>query len=88
MSREGAKIHAVTDAKGLPIALKRTAGQVHDRRMVDAMLGTVRPGRTPLADAAHDSDWLRDHPAHIAAAAAIRQIPRRPDPPPPDRETH
>ena len=37
------KIHAVTDARGLPITLKLTAGQAHDGRSADDMLGTVGP---------------------------------------------
>ena len=47
------KIHAVTDAYGLPITLKLTAGQAHDGRSADDMLGTVGPGQTLLADAAY-----------------------------------
>ena len=40
------KIHAVTDAQGLPITLKLTAGHAHDGRSADDMLGTrSRPSR-------------------------------------------
>lgn len=38
------KIHTVTDARGLPITRKLTAGQAHDGRSADDMLGTVGPG--------------------------------------------
>ncbi len=82
------KIHAVTDARGLPITLKLTAGQAHDGRSADDMLGTVGPGQTLLADAAYDSNQLRDHLAKVGARAVIRPIPRRSDPPPLDRETY
>lgn len=75
------KIHAVTDARGLPITLKMTAGQAHDGRSADDMLGTVGRGQTLLADAAYDSDRLRDHLADIGAKAVIRPIPRRTAPP-------
>jgi transposase len=82
------KIHAVTDAQGLPITLKLTAGQAHDGRSADDMVGTVGPGQTLLADAAYDSNRLRDHLAHIGARAVIRPIPRRSHPPPLDREAY
>lgn len=80
------KIHVITDARGLPITLKPTAGQAHDGRSADDMLGTVGPGQTLLADAAYDSNPLRDHLADIGAKAVIRPIPRRSVPPPWDRD--
>jgi transposase len=46
------RIHAVTDARGLPITLKLTAGQAHDGRSAEDMPDTVGPGQTLLADAA------------------------------------
>ena len=46
------KIHAVTDAQGLPITLKLPAGHAHDGRSADDMLGTIGSGQTLLADAA------------------------------------
>lgn len=72
----------MTDALGLPITLKLTAGQAHDGRSADDMLGTIGPGQTLLADAAYDSDRLRDHLSRIGAKAVIRPIPRRSSPPP------
>lgn len=80
------KIHAVTDARGLPITLKLTAGQAHDGRSADDRLGTVRPGQTLLADAAYDSNRLRERLSDIGAKAVIRPIPRRSAPPPLDRD--
>ncbi len=79
------KIHAVTDAYGLPITLKLTAGQAHDGRAADDMLGTIGPGQSLLADAAYDSNRLRDHLARIGAKAVIRPIPRRSCQPPLDK---
>lgn len=43
------------------------------------------PGQALLADAAYDSNRLRDHLASVGARAVIRPIPRRSDPPPLDR---
>ena len=82
------KIHAVTDANGLPITLKLTAGQAHDGRSADDILGTVGPGQSLLADAAYDSNRLRDHLAQVGARAVIRPIPRRSNPPSLDRTTY
>ncbi|WP_296896074.1 IS5 family transposase [Thiohalocapsa sp.] len=82
------KIHAVTDARGLPITLKLTPGQAHDGRSADDMLDTVEPGQTLLADAAYDSNRLREHLAGIGAKAVIRAISRRSAPPPLDREAY
>ncbi len=50
------------------------------------MLATVGSGQTLLADAAYDSNRLRDHLASIGARAVIRPIPRRSAPPPLDRD--
>ena len=63
----GTKIHAVTDAYGLPITLKLTAGRAHDGRSAKDMLGTVDPGHASLADAFYDSNRLRDHLAQVGA---------------------
>jgi transposase len=46
------KLHALVDANGLPIALKPTAGQVHDGRSAQDMLGTLGQGAILLADRA------------------------------------
>ena len=82
------KIHAVTDAHGLPITLKLTAGQAHDGRSAGDMLGTVGPGQSLLADAAYDSNQLRDRLAQVGARAVIRPIPRRSSPPSLDRTAY
>jgi transposase len=53
------KIHALVDADGLPVKLKLSAGQAHDGRSAMDMLDGIGPGQTLLADAAYDSDALR-----------------------------
>ena len=70
----------------MPTPLKLTAGQAHDGRCADDMPGAVGPGRSLPADAAYDSNRLRDRIAAIGATAVIRPIPRRLSPPEPDRE--
>ncbi|WP_419880250.1 IS5 family transposase [Pelagerythrobacter marinus] len=82
------KVHAVTDARGLPITLKLTAGQAHDGRSARDMLGTIGPGQALLADAAYDSNVLRAHLAATGAKAVIKPIPRRSAPPPLDRSAY
>src|SRR4051794_4174646 len=52
-------IHALADARGLPIAFKLTPGQAHDGRSAADMLDTLGGGDVLLADRAYDSDALR-----------------------------
>ena len=71
------KIHALVDANGLPIALKLTAGQAHDGKSAQDMLGTVGDGDILLADRAYDSDALRIEMAARGAWANIKPMPGR-----------
>lgn len=71
------KIHALVDANGLPIALKLTAGQAHDGKSAQDMLGTVREGDILLADRAYDSNALRTEMAARGAWANIKPMPGR-----------
>jgi len=71
------KIHALVDANGLPIALKLTAGQAHDGKSAQDMLGTVGDGDILLADRAYDSDALRTEMAARGAWANIKPMPGR-----------
>lgn len=71
------KIHALVDARGLPIALKLTPGQAHDGRSATDMLGTLGDGDVLLADRAYDSDALRTKMAARGAWANIKPMPGR-----------
>jgi transposase len=71
------KIHAVVDADGLPITLKLTAGQAHDGRSAQDMLGTLGEGDILLADRAYDSDGLQVAMAAKGAWANIKPMPHR-----------
>src|SRR5271154_7583980 len=71
------KIHALVDARGLPILLKLTEGQAHDGRSAADMLGSIRTGQILLADRAYDSDALRQTLAERGAWANIRAMPGR-----------
>src|SRR4051812_40584102 len=75
------KIHALVDACGLPILLKLTEGQAHDGRSAQDMLGSVERGDVLLADAAYDSDALRETLAARGARANIKAMPNRLKPP-------
>jgi transposase len=74
------KIHALVDARGLPIALKLTPGQAHDGRSAADMLDTLGGGDVLLADRAYDSDALRLEMA--ARRMGQHQTDARPQTPP------
>ena len=71
------KLHAVVDASGLPIALKLTEGQAHDGRAAVDMLASLGHGHILLADAAYDSDALRQSLAARGAFANVKPMPNR-----------
>ena len=66
------KIHALTDARGLPIKVFLTPGQAHDLLGADALLTCLRKGDVLLGDKAYDADWLRQR---IEAQGAAPNIP-------------
>ena len=66
------KIHALTDAHGLPLELALTPGQAGDCPVAARLLGHLREGTIVLADKAYDADWLR---RQIEAAGAAPNIP-------------
>jgi len=66
------KIHAVTDARGLPLELVLTPGQAGDCPVAASLLGHLRPDTILLADKAYDADWLR---RQIEAVGAAPNIP-------------
>jgi transposase len=53
------KIHALTDAHGLPLELVLTPGQAGDCPVAVQLLGHLRQDTIVLADKAYDADWLR-----------------------------
>jgi transposase len=75
------KIHALVDARGLPILLKITPGQAHDGRSAADMFDTLSEGDVLLADRAYDSDALRTEMAARGVWANVRAMPQRIKPP-------
>ena len=71
------KIHALVDARGLPIALKLTPGQAHDGASAADMLDTLGKDDVLLADRAYDSDALRTEMAARGAWANVKPMPNR-----------
>jgi transposase len=71
------KIHALVDRNGLPIALKLTAGQAHDGKSAEDMLGGLGEGMVLLADRGYDSDAIRAKLAEQGARANIRPLEHR-----------
>ncbi len=57
-SREGltTKVHALTDARGLPIKLALTPGQTHDVNGATILLTALTDGAVVLGDKAYDAD--------------------------------
>ena len=66
------KVHALTDAHGLPLELVLTPGQAADCPVAAQLLGHLRENTIVLADKAYDADWLR---RQIEAAGAAPNIP-------------
>jgi transposase len=66
------KIHALTDARGLPIKILLTPGQAHDLLGADTLLIDLGEGDVLLGDKAYDADWLRQR---IEAQGAAPNIP-------------
>jgi len=66
------KLHAVVDGRGRPVALRLTAGQVHDSKVAVDMLRGLRPRQVVMADKAYDADAIL---AAVAARGAIANIP-------------
>ena len=53
------KVHALVDARGLPIRMVLTAGQVHDSQAVPALLEGLTANSVLIADKGYDADWIR-----------------------------
>jgi transposase len=68
------KIHALTDARGLPIKLALTPGQSHDALGAAVLLDDLGDGDILLADKAYDADWIRHH---VETQGAAPNIPDR-----------
>ena len=68
------KIHARVDAKGRPIALLISPGQVHDISCTEALLDGLENCAIVIADKGHDADAVRNR---IRAQGAIPHIPNR-----------
>jgi transposase len=68
------KIHAVVDARGLPIDLALTPGHTHDMPPALALIKKLRKGSVLLADRAYDSNAIRDF---ARARGAFANIPSK-----------
>ncbi|MEQ8194365.1 MAG: IS5 family transposase [Rhodospirillales bacterium] len=66
------KVHALTDARGLPIKLVLTPGQTHDVNGAALLLTDLAEGGVVLGDRAYDADWIRER---IEAQGAAPNIP-------------
>lgn len=69
-------IHALTDARGLPIKLALTPGQAHDANGAAMLLNDLPDGGILLGDKAYDAHWIRDA---IEVQGAAPNIPDKPN---------
>jgi transposase len=68
------KIHARVDAKGRPLRLLISPGQVHDISCAEALLNGLERCTVVIADKGYDADCVRQH---IRLQGAIPNIPNR-----------
>jgi transposase len=68
------KIHARVDAKGRPVCLLISPGEVHDATFAPALLDGLQAGATVIADKGYDADAIR---MCIRDQGAIPNIPNR-----------
>lgn len=71
------KIHAVVDAKGRPLALEITPGQLGDVRAALALIAPLPPAKHLAADTAYDSNGLRQFLTERGTLPVIPNNPTR-----------
>jgi len=74
------KIHAVVDAKGLPIRLDLTPGQAYDGEAAMGLLNALPEDAMVLADKAYDANVIREMIEGQGAWANIPPKSNRKDP--------
>ena len=85
---ERAKIHALADDRGRPVAFALTPGNVADVVMAIPLLGAVAKPKRVLADKAYDADSLRRWLRQRKIRAAIPSTASRRTPYPLDRAAY
>ena len=65
------KLHAVCDAKGRPLVLLLTPGNVHDCKVAQRCIEAMPPAGELVADKGYDSKALRDWLAERGTTAVI-----------------
>ena len=68
------KVHALVDARGLPIRMVLTAGHVHDSQAVPALPADLSPHSVVLADKGDNVNWIR---SMIEARGCAPNIPAK-----------
>ena len=76
------KVHALTDAAGLPIKFILTPGQSHDTIGAAELLTDLPKGTVLLGDKAYDADWIRESLKSQGASANIPNKSNRKNPHP------
>ena len=83
-----ARIHALADDRGRPVAFALTPGNVADVVMAIPLLAAVAKPKRLLADKAYDADSLRRWLKHRKIRAAIPSTASRRTPYPLDRAAY
>ena len=68
------KINLAVDAMGFPIKVIITEGQIHDSKVMPAILAEIDGAETVVADKGYDSDMIREG---IESMDAVHVIPRK-----------
>ena len=71
MAGRNTKLHAVCDAKGRPLILLLTPGNVHDCKVAQRCIEAMPPAAELVADKGYDSKALRDWLAERGTTAVI-----------------
>ena len=65
------KVHAAVDAKGRPLRLAISGGQLHDSQMMEVFLNWQKPPLAIVADKAYGSAKIRQQVADEAALCVV-----------------
>ena len=72
------KLHAVCDAKGRPLVLLLTPGNVHDCKVAQRCIEAMPPAAELVADKGYDSKALRDWLAERGTSPEVAWRPVSP----------
>lgn len=75
LSKQGSKRHLVVDKGGVPLAVRHTAANIHDSKMLEELGDAIKPIRRPRGQARKRSEKLHAYKAYDAQSC--HQVMRR-----------